>query len=342
MNALQLAGPRLVLPTELEEPRPADGEVLVQVEACGICGSDLGPYRVGKLSRAYFGHEFCGRVVAVGPGVEGLAPGTRVASGLVAACGACEACRLGRPNFCEHAQSTMRPGGFAELCAVSWSRRCRALAVVPEGMDPSIASLHEPVSCVLRIVERAGATRGGSVLVLGLGIMGFVSGLLLKSADPSVRLVGVDGNARRTSLAVEEGFDHVASPREWRSQRSAAKPGGFDVVIDATGVAAAFSEAVAAARLGGTVVLAGVPEGETAFEPLPIFRKELTIVGAKGPYPVLAADGTSEAMALLRGGRLRWDRFVRRYAPGDAAEAFRDADAGLALRSVIVFAEPRG
>jgi threonine dehydrogenase-like Zn-dependent dehydrogenase len=337
--ALRISGAEELGPVRLQLPEPRDDQLLVEVRACGVCGSDLRPYRRGVQEIPFFGHEFSGTVCSVGAAIGDFRPGDRVTSGLARGCGVCTPCIRGFPNFCVQAQRAFHPGGFAERCLVSCTSGCRPLARIPDALSFVRATLHEPLSCALRIIGRARASRGDRVLVLGLGMMGLLSALLLKRQVPGLEVVGVDTHPRRVEVGIELGMDRCLV---LDSRSPAPIPGEaaeFDLVIDATGAAAGFSLAVSMARLGGTVVLAGVADESLPFSPLPIFRKELTIQGAKGPYPFPNEGGGSRAVDLLLSTDLPWDRLITAYPFRLAAEGFRRAADGTALKAVLVLGE---
>jgi L-iditol 2-dehydrogenase len=169
---LQAAG-RMVIE---EVPRPAPGphDLLVRVEACGICGSDRHMFR-GEFPTAKpvtLGHEFSGIVVEAGEAVSGFAAGTRVTGDPNISCGQCEACRAGRPNLCValSAIGVTRDGGFSEYVLVPEGQA----VALPAELDPLHGAFTEPVSCCLHAIDVARIPKGGSVLILGGGVIGLI------------------------------------------------------------------------------------------------------------------------------------------------------------------------
>ena len=326
MKAIAVFRPRRVCHERVELPPLEDGQVLVRVKACAICGSDLRYYREGHRPEGSFGHEFTGTIEDVCGESGGLKLGDTVATGLAGSCGGCRPCLLGHPNFCEFAQSTYFPGGLAERCIVSNCGEAQTLVKLPTSLPLRRATLHEPVSCALRIARRAEVRHGDRVAIIGLGTMGLLSALVLKHLTGEVELVGFDHRKERRGIAERCGLG-VGETDE---------AGEFDVVIDATGDAAAFSGSLELARLGGTVVLAGVPEGTIPLSPLPIFRKELDVRGAKGPFPYLTKEGRSEALEVLGVESIPWDLLIRSFPFGQAEAAFQAVDTGAAVKAVLV------
>jgi threonine dehydrogenase-like Zn-dependent dehydrogenase len=338
-QALRPACARVIERYRFELPLPGADQVLVAVRACGICGSDLRLYRNGSGAGTYFGHEFSGLVVEAGSAVGDFLVGDRVAGGMFRGCGVCPACRSGSPNFCAHSRSPFAPGGFSDLCMVSCAGGSRFLTRLPDELNDVEATLIEPLSCAMRIHERAGAKDGDRVLVIGLGMMGLLCGLLLKRSLPRVRIVGADTNPDRSALCRRLGFDSSVVLGAAVPEHIDGLEPDFDVVIDATGVSPVFPLALRMARVGGTVVLGGVPEKAIDFSPLVIFRRELTVKCAKGPYPFVDGTGRSSAAGILLSNELPWLDLVEVFPLADASSAFRRADEGSVLKSVIVWPE---
>jgi 2-desacetyl-2-hydroxyethyl bacteriochlorophyllide A dehydrogenase len=335
-EALAVRGPERVEFARVELPEPGPDQVLIEVSACGICGSDLRLYRQGEMEAAFFGHEFSGKVVSVGTGVEDFKTGDRIAAGLARACGHCEPCQRGFPNYCVLSTNQFYPGGFAQFCLVSCAQDFRPIIRIPDAIDDVRATLFEPLSCAMRISTRVAVARGSRVLVLGLGMMGMLAALLLKKSTPEICIVGADTSSSRVGLGRELGLDRCVQFESGNFKAGQEMASDYDVVVDATGIAAVFTLAVDLARLGGTVILAGVPAGAVAFAPLPIFRKELTVVGAKGPFPYPNTEGGSQALDLLLSADIPWDKLVTVFPFHLAAEAFQGAARSGPLKSVLV------
>jgi threonine dehydrogenase-like Zn-dependent dehydrogenase len=166
--------------TEIPDPAPRDHEVVVAVDTCGICGTDVhvldGDYGVVRYP-VIPGHEFGGEVVAVGRAVRGLAAGTRVAVDPMDYCDACSMCRSGWTNMCLNGGGlgTTAPGALAQYVAVNGAR-CEPL---PDELGLGEASLVEPLACVLHAVDRIGPVLGRDVLVIGAGPIGLLTTALL-------------------------------------------------------------------------------------------------------------------------------------------------------------------
>lgn len=323
-----------------ERPRPVagQGEVLVRVEVAGICGSDRHMFR-GEYPTALpvtLGHEFCGRVEAVGPGAGRLPVGTRVTVDPNIACGHCPACRMGRPNLCHHlvAIGVFRDGGFADYVAVP---EIQAFAL-PAGLPPAHGAFSEPLACCLHGLDVARIGPGDSVAVLGGGVIGLMMVQLARRAGASTVAL-VTRQAPRRALALELGATHAIDPRAAPVVASLAGPGGIvpggvDVVLECAGVPETFAEAIGLARRGGTVVVFGVmPRGErVGVEPFDLLARELRLEGA-WLNPLTHA----RAVRMVAAGELALDRLVSRTIPLAELPAVLAADPGFGeIKTMVV------
>ena len=316
--------------------------VKVEVNACGICGSDLALLR-GKRdlkNEHYFGHEFSGTVIDAGEEYNGITKGIRVASELSKTCGQCWNCRNGLPNYCKSMNDALLPGGFAEETYVLNTPSYSFLSRIPESLDDITATLLEPANCSYHIAMRADMKPGDTVAVFGLGAIGLIAARILKYLGAG-KVVGIDRSQKRLDEVNKTGIvDTVnSSDADWEQQVcEICGKQGPDIVIEATGAPAVFPDALRIVRPGGRVVAGSVYSGEIEnFEPIPIMRKELTVVGAKGPYPSLKTDGTSVVADVV--DRLQEDlkKIIKVYKYEDALQAFEDAASGAAIKAVITF-----
>jgi threonine dehydrogenase-like Zn-dependent dehydrogenase len=227
------------------------------------------------------------------------------------------------------------PGGFSEFCLVTCAEGCRPLIKIPASLDHARATLFEPLSCAMRIVERAEAVAKSRILILGLGMMGLLAGLLLKRNSPGSLVVGADSHPGRVEAGQRLGLGRCVHLEAGRTEGIREVAPDFDLVVDATGVASVLPLSLDLARLGGRVVLAGVPTESVSLVPLPILRKELTIVGAKGPYPFPNDAGGSLVLDLLSSSDLPWKELISVLPFEQAAEAFRRSARGELLKCVL-------
>lgn len=308
MRAARLIEPGRMAVVEVPKPVPGPGDLLVRVEACGICGSDRHMFR-GEYPTAWpvtLGHEFAGLVEAVGPGVSGFAPGDRVTGDPNIACGQCRACRDNRPNLCENltAIGVQRDGGFAEYVLVPAGQAAR----LPAGLDPLHGAFCEPVSCCLHAIDVARIPRGGSVLILGGGVIGLLMVQLALLVGAGT-VVLATRQAPRRQLALELGATHAVDPAGGDAAFAAALPRGADVVIECAGVPETFEQSLRLARRGGAVVVFGVVAqgAEATVLPFDLLTRELRIESAwLNPLTV------PRAAELIASGALALDRLITR------------------------------
>ena len=312
MRVAVLEAPGRVRLEERPVPVPGRGELLVRVEACGICGSDAMDWYVATKAPFVFGHEPAGVVVAVGPEVEGFAPGDRVYVHHHAPCGHCEACRLGRPVHCATwRRPALEPGGMSEFIRVHAHGLADTLKLPPE-LNALDGTLVEPVACAVRALERGRLRCGEQVLVIGLGFMGQVLGRLARAAGAG-RLIGSDPLAERRRWA-QTWADQVYTPAELQAASSGDRrylhP---DLVIVTPPLADAIEQGLAAAGSGGRVVLyAPTPLGERV--PLPLgelFFREIEIIPSYSAGP----DDTRRALMAIQNGVVRAAELVSHTLP---------------------------
>jgi (R,R)-butanediol dehydrogenase/meso-butanediol dehydrogenase/diacetyl reductase len=258
---------------DVHEPSgPAAGELLIEVGRASICGTDAsewahGPLQIplrephpgsGHRGPLVLGHEFMGRVVAIGDGVEGFGPGDRVVSGAGVSCGTCSWCRDGRTNLCAsyYTLGLHADGGLARFVRAPASI-CRH---VPDALGDDAASLAQPLAVALHAVRRGGARSGESVALIGVGGIGaFV--LAAAAARGASPLIAVDVDRERLETAHLLGADVVVDARAGdvtAAIRSATRNEGAHLVIEAAGVPGAPASALAAARRGGRVLQVGL------------------------------------------------------------------------------------
>jgi 2-desacetyl-2-hydroxyethyl bacteriochlorophyllide A dehydrogenase len=274
MKAAVISSPGEVDVKEIPVPAVADNDVLIEVKASGICGTDIHIFR-GEYFGTYPvipGHEFSGVVAAVGARVTRFAPGDRVAVEPNIPCDNCAACLSNRQNFCEkwNGVGLTLPGGMAQFTAVP-EKAAILIGTIPFAAGAFV----EPLSCVLHGVQRAGISLADRVLILGAGPIGILllKAILLQGASS---ITSIDKNVARCEVARRTGASTVASSFD------RLPPDGFDVVVDATGVPAIMEKTLSFVRGGGRVLLFGVPpqSSRITFDAFTIFRKGLTILSS--------------------------------------------------------------
>ena len=292
--------------TTVDDPTPGARDVVIAVAACGICGTDLHILE-GEFAPSLPivpGHEFAGTVVALGADVTGLMVGARVAADPSLYCHECHYCRLGRDNLCERSNAigVSVPGAAAEL-VVAPAANC---VVLPDHLRLEDAALIEPLSCAVRGYDVLRANLGAHVLIYGSGTMGLMMlELAKKTGAASVDMVDV--NAERLVAARRLSCSAAVTSAEELS-----RPRGWEVVIDATGVAAAIQDGLGRVAPGGTFLQFGVAAYSTrvTIDPYRIYHKEITITGS-----MAVLHSYERAADLFAGGILDPDVFITHRLP---------------------------
>jgi threonine dehydrogenase-like Zn-dependent dehydrogenase len=270
---------RLVL-KDVPDPTPAPTEVLIEVEACGICGSDVQIINVppGHPSTppVIIGHEFVGRIRAVGSAVTDIAVGGRVVCDPDPKCGACDSCRAGRPANCTNivALGVHRDGALAGLVTAP----ANSVYSISVDVPAELAALVEPLACVVNGTNKAGLRPGESVVVFGAGAIGCLFTAVLHAAGAS-RIVVVEPSRLRAPVATALGATEVLTPDQWSERRVDLLPNGADVVVDAVG--AVLPQAIEAAGMGARVIMFGMNgNARPVVHQVEIVEKGLSIFGS--------------------------------------------------------------
>ena len=325
MKALVYTGTELTEYREEPDPNVGPGEALVQVDAVGVCGSDMhawhghDPRRVPPL---ILGHEACGRVMT------GDRAGTSVILNPLITCGTCRYCMEGRANLCAQREliGMIRPGAFAERIAIPE----RNLIPIPPGMDPAHAALTEPCATswhALKLAQECSRRPLSScrALVIGGGSVGLLGALVLKFwGVESLRLAETNPLRRRSAAnAGLEVFDPSAQPIPESS---------FDVILDAVGATATRKASVAAIAPGGIIAHVGLQDWAGDFDARSVTLSEVTFIGT---YTYNAGDLTDSLKALADGslGSLDW---IETRPLADGGRAFHDLSAGRSAAAKIV------
>lgn len=331
---------------ELPLPDLGDDDGLLVVEACGLCGTDHEQFS-GQLfpGRPFIpGHEVVGTVAAAGERALarwGVSIGQRVAVEVFQSCRACDACRAGEYRRCvRHGLSDMigfvpvdeGPGLWGGYASHLYLPPDALLLPVPDGLDPVLATIFNPLGAGIRWGRTLPGTKAGDVVaILGPGMRGLCALVAAKEAGAGFVLVTGHGERDRTRLdtAASFGADLVIDSAVDNPVRAlrAATGAGADVVVDVTAKApAAFAQAIAMARPGGTVVVAGTRGAPDApgFSPDSIVYKELRVLGALG----VDAPAYREALSVLAAGAYPFADVERVVVGLDGAEGLLTALAG--------------
>jgi 2-desacetyl-2-hydroxyethyl bacteriochlorophyllide A dehydrogenase len=304
MAAAVLHGPEDLRIEEVPVGRPAEDEVLLKVEVCGICGTDVhivrGHFPVPNLPLIP-GHEFSGRVVGFGDAVDRVSVGDFVTADINIGCDRCYYCRHQMRMFCPGLSQigVHRNGAFAEYVEVP----ATAVYRLPDDMTPEQGAYVEPLACALHGQERAEIRAGSTVAVIGGGPMGLVH-VQLSKLRGAAQIIASEPNAARRVKAAELGADVVLDPEATdpvAAVRDLTDGRGADCIIEAVGSIRTYRDALEMVRRGGTVVAYGAAPSNEVLEikPFDLYSKELTIVGSyAGTYATWP-----DAIALIRSGR---------------------------------------
>ncbi|MDP9382382.1 MAG: zinc-dependent alcohol dehydrogenase family protein [Chloroflexota bacterium] len=282
MRAVVVEKPETATVLDVPRPTPGPGEVVVQVAACGICGTDKHIYAGSFLSHYPLtpGHEFAGVVSDIGPGVHEVREGDRVAVDPSLFCGECYYCRKLQGNHCVRwgAIGDTTNGAFAEYVKVP-ARNCYKLS---DSLSFEEAAVIEPLSCVAWGQKRLQAQPGDSVLLLGAGPMSLLWTQMLRHGNAS-QIVVTDLHEPRLAMARGLGASATVPAGEGQAERlHELAPHGFDVVIDVTGIPAVLQSGFDYVAPMGKVMVFGVcPLKSTiTVEPFQVYNKDLTILGS--------------------------------------------------------------
>ncbi|QKV77948.1 S-(hydroxymethyl)mycothiol dehydrogenase [Amycolatopsis sp. Hca4] len=341
-------------------PDPGPGEAVVNVQACGVCHTDL-HYREGGINDDFpflLGHEAAGVVEAVGDGVTDLEPGDYVILNWRAVCGTCRACRRGKPWYCFSTFNATQPmtlsdgtklspalgiGAFLEKTLVH-SGQCTK---VDRAAEPAVAGL---LGCGVMAglgaaINTGAVTRGDSVAVIGCGGVGdaAIAGAKLAGATT---IVAIDMDDRKLGWAEDFGATHTINSRGLaedqvvEAMQEATNGFGPDVVIDAVGRPETWRQAFYGRDLAGTVVLVGVPTPEMRLDDLPLIDFFSRGGSLKSSWygDCLPSRDFPMLVDLYLQGRLPLDKFVtERIAVDGVEQAFERMHRGEVLRSVVTF-----
>lgn len=296
MKALLLSEYNRLEMVDLPMPRPGPDEILVRIQACGICGSDVHGYDGGsgrRIPPIVMGHEAAGTVAALGTDVGSVREGDRVTFDSTVYCGACEFCRRGQMNLCDRRQvlgvSTpeyRRAGAFAEYLIVP----DRIVHPLPANITFAEAAMVEPLAVAVHAVSLANVTENDTALVVGAGMIGLLVLQALRAAKCS-RIYVADIDDTRLELARKLGATAVINVKTADASaeiRRVTGDAGVDIALEAVGSSATIKTAVESVRKGGTVILIGniAPTAEIPLQA--VVSRQIRLQGSaasSGEYP---------------------------------------------------------
>jgi D-arabinitol dehydrogenase (NADP+) len=337
MKAIVYDAPRQFKYKEVPEPEIQSDDVLVRIDACGLCGTDLHIHE-GEFAPNFPlipGHEFTGEIVALGGSVKGLSQKQRVVGNSNESCGKCFYCMRGDFLLCLNLQAygVTQDGGFAQYL------RIKADRIFPIGnLTSREAVMVEPSACAVHGMEVLAMKPGSDVLLFGAGPTGQVLAQLLK-LNGAGRLVVAAPPGPKLELAGRLAADEIVpmdrkNPDKHRNRLRELNPTGFDYIVEATGSAFVCEDALQFVRRGGTLLVYGVyPESETVrFNPFDLFRREITI---KGSFAQI--DAFPRALSYLESGKIKVNEIVTdEFALEDWAKVLEHAWARKGIKIAVI------
>ncbi len=310
---------------DMAKPVIGEGEILVRIEASGICGSDVMEwYRIHRVPLV-LGHEIAGTVAEVGNGVSRFKVGDRVAVAHHVPCGTCRYCKAGHETVCDTLRKTnFDPGGFCEYVRVPKINVEKGTFLLSDKMSFEDATFIEPLACVLRGQGQANFKPGGTVLVVGSGISGLLH-IKLAKANGAGRIFATDIAGFRLDAAKRSGADHAINAKEFTPERMKELNGGYlaDLVIICASVQSAFEQGLRSVERGGTVLIfsAAGKDAPLPFTTNDIFwRNEVTITSSYAGSP----QDHIEAMNKISFNKVKvCDMITHRFRLSQAGEGFK-------------------
>ncbi len=310
---------------ETNAPVPGPGEVLLRVQRIGVCGSDIHVYH-GKHPLTSYpvvqGHEFSAVLEAVGPGVAGLMPGTKVTSMPQIVCGECVPCRRGDYHICDKlkVQGFQAPGCAQEL----WVTSADSVVPLPETFTFEQGALVEPTAVAVHAVARAGQLAGRHVTVLGAGPIGNLVAQTARSAGAQVLII--DLSDYRLDIARQCGLEATSNAKaETLAQASQRVFGkiGFDVAFECVGVEATITAVVDSIQKGGTIIIVGVFGDQPRVNLALVQDRELNLRGTL----MYQRQDYQRAVELIASGDIQTGPLVtKHFSLDDYLEAYRFID----------------
>lgn len=304
------------------ELRPLEqGEVLVKVHACGVCGTDVHIYEGAEGSATVtppviLGHEFSGEIVEIAAGVKDARSGDRVCIDPNISCGICHYCRNGKIHLCQRLQAVgvTRHGGFAEFCIVPEKQGYK----LPTNVSYKQGAMSEPIACCLHGLDLCQIQSGDTVLIIGAGTIGLIMLQLVKNAGAAKIIVSEPVESKRT-LALSMGADVAVDPAKesLRARILDNTVDGVNVAIECVGLEQTVEDALVSACRGGTVMLFGLthPDCQVPLKPLDVFKRELTIRSS-----FINPNTQERAVRLLAAGKISVDKLISETVPIEKIE----------------------
>jgi len=313
-------------------PEIGAGELLIRIDTCGVCGTDLKKIHTGShAAPRVFGHEMAGTVAAVGSGVSGFAVGERVMAFHHIPCGTCFYCRKQTFAQCETykkvgttAGFAAAGGGFAEYIRVmDWIVATGGLVKIPDDIPFEQAAFIEPVNTCYKAIRLLNLEADDTVLVIGQGSIGVILAALAHRTG--ARVLTSDLYPERHAIAAQFGLTHPIDARGdvVGAAKAATEGRGADVVLVAVGADALIAMAMDAVRPGGRVMLfASTQHGTAPFDPAAVCMDEKTLMGSYSASAAIQEEGIDLVFSGYRDGSLDLTKLIsHRFSLDECAEA---------------------
>lgn len=322
---------------EVPEPEPGPQDVLIGVGKTSICGTDLHIYRWDEWAQAtipvplVIGHEFMGRILAMGSGVEGLRVGERVSGEGHITCGHCRNCRAGRRHFCHHhlGLGVTRPGAFAERVVIPAAN----VFPLPDHIDDDTAAILDPLGNATHTALSFDLV-GEDVLITGAGPIGVMATAIARHVGARFVVV-TDPNGYRREMAGRLGADLVIDPHLTSLHAVMDELGmteGFDIGMEMSGSEEALNQMLEVMNHGGRMAVLGIPPTAVTIDLNQVIFKGLTL---KGIYGRLIFETWYKMAAMLQGGLELPGVITHRFAAADYEEAFAAVSSGRSGKVIL-------
>lgn len=340
MKAVYVEDAYKVVVKDVDIPEIGTGEVLIQVKAAGICGSDIHTYKGLHLFRkppVIIGHELSGEVVKVGKDVTSFKPGDRVTVEPQVGCGKCDYCLTGRTNYCAERGAPGLKGWYGSM-AEYFAAPETCVFKLPDHLDHELGVLVEPFAVGVHAVRKAGIEIGDKVAILGAGPIGLLAMTAAKAAGAATLMV-TDVMDYALESAKEMGATHtlnIHGKDHWTEEAKADIAGEFDKVLIAAGVPGIVDDALSLLRKGGRCVTIAMFHGTQTFDIVNLQQTEKEIVGCM----TYTREDTISAIDLLSSGAVNVKSIISHRLPyEEAAEGFRlvDKKEDSSLKVIITF-----
>ncbi len=345
MQAVIVRAPMEFDVEEVPVPEVPAGGLVLNVKACGLCGSDLRTLRVGHRKVSFpwiIGHEICGAIAEVGPGYQGKwQKGDVISVGPLAFCGTCDFCLDGQYELCENYREIAQawPGGFAEQVAIPEACiKLGTIELVPPGLDPGMAAIAEPISSCISAQEKGQVGLGDTVVIIGTGPIGciHVSLARAKGADKVFVADIVDERLKLAEAFEPDALINAAKVDLVEEVHRLTNGKGADVIVTATPAPVAQVQAVEMARKGGRILLfGGLPKDNSkpGVDMNIVHYNALHLIGTT----IFAPRHYRLALKLIASGRFPVDKLItHRFPLSDFKQGAMMALEGKVLKAVFI------